>query len=104
MKGQLQETVQHYNDSFATALIVFMEDTFIALLVFVFWIFILMKASRPIRLTGKGVQKDNSLMVMGVVVSLALLCTIMTMGIYLDIKFAIFGAFKGSIFQAIFGA
>ena len=97
----IQETVAHYNDTFATALLVFIEDTTIGLLVFVFWIFILMRASRPLRTTSKGTSRDNSLMVIGAVISLALLCTIMTMGIYLDIKFAVFGAFKGSIIQAI---
>jgi len=102
MKGNLQETVAHYNDSFATAILVFVEDTTIGLLDFLFWIFILMRASRPLRTTSKGTTRDNSLWVIATVVSLALLCTIMTMGIYLDIKFAIFGAFKGSIIQAIF--
>lgn len=99
----LQETVAHYNDAFATALLVFVEDSVIALIIFLFWIYILMLASRPLRTSQKGTPKDNSLLVVCSVISLALLCTVMTMGIYLDIKFAIFGAFKGSILQALFG-
>ena len=64
--------------------------------------YLLASKRRPLRTTSKGTTRDNSLWVIATVVSLALLCTIMTMGIYLDIKFAIFGAFKGSIIQAIF--
>ena len=101
MRPNIEEAVAHYNDSFATALLVFIEDSTIAVFVFLFWLFILMKASRPWRLTTNGTQRDNSLMIMGVVVSLGLLCTIMTMGIYIDIKSAIFGAWKGSIIQAL---
>jgi len=99
----LRESVAHYNDAFATALLVFAEDSIIAVLIFLFWTYILMVASRPLRTSEKGTPKDNSLLVVCCVISLALLCTVMTMGIYLDIKFSLFGAFKGSIFQALFG-
>ena len=100
----VKETVAHYNDAFATALMVFIEDTTIGVLVFIFWIFVLMQALKPFRVTRAGVQKDNSLMVMGVAISLALLCTIMTMGIYLDIKFSLCGAFRCSIVKSLLGA
>lgn len=100
----VKETVAHYNDAFATALMVFIEDSVIGLLVFIFWIFILMQALRPLRVTRGGTQKDNSLMIMAVAISLALLCTIMTMGIYLDIKFSLCGAFRCSILKSLLGA
>lgn len=98
----LNNTVAHYNDAFATALLVFIEDSVIAIFVFILWMFIFLRAMRPFRLTANGDQKDNSLFVMGLSIFLALSCTIMTMGIFIDIKVSMFGAFKGSIIKGLF--
>ncbi len=95
-------TVAHYNDAFATALLVFIEDSMIAIIVFLLWVFIFLRVMRPFRLTAQGDQKDNSLFVMGLAIFLALSCAIMTMGIFIDIKISMFGAFKGSIIKGLF--
>ena len=85
-----------------TSLLVLMEEVIIALVIFLMWLWLLIRVSKAMRTTKSGVQRDGGLFFLLVIILLSLFGAVMTNIIYLDMKRAFFGTINHSYLQMFF--
>lgn len=99
---KLDQAIVAYSDIMKTSMMVMMEESLIALTFYVLWLVLLMRILKPFRADRNGMPKDNSTFVILTAALLALVGTVMTMVIYLDIKLAAFGTLNFSYLRWVF--
>lgn len=99
---KIDQAVATYGDLLQTSLLVIMEETLIAVGVFVLWLWLLMQILKPFRTCKNGNPLDNSMFTIFFASVLGLIGAFMTIAIYLDMKVAVFGTINFSYLKAIF--
>lgn len=85
------EKAAHINATVDTAMLAIIEDTLLGVVVLIFCLWILARATRGWRYNRNGIQKDESLVAVVIIGCGGLLLTGLIMGVYLDLKRAVFG-------------